>query len=405
MPESLRSLHPHPPRAHLSNLAGSPSGARRRLLWRAWWLAMSTLPDWTNAAQGPQGTPVWSAWGDFARQFLQADGRILANKEGQTHSEAQSYALMFALIANDRARFERILRWTEDNLCAGDLTARLPAWLWGQLPDGNWGVIDANAASDADLWIAYALAEAGRLWDVRRYRALASVLAARIVQEETDDLPGLGLTLLPGPQGFVKEAGKRWRLNPSYLPPQVLHRLAQTTGDDAWERLGASARRILIESSPRGFAPDWVIYEAGRGFVPDHEGERQAEGAYNAIRVYLWVGMLDTGDPARASLLQAFTPMVRYVAQQGYPPEFADSVTGATRGTGGAGFSAALLPLLKVSGAQAALDVQQQRLKAMPSNQEAYYEQCLRLFGQGWMQGSYRFSADGRLHPAWEPRP
>lgn len=375
---------------------------RRRLLRGALCLTTVALPAWAQVTQAPQTASSWSAWDGFARQFLQADGRVLANEEGQTHSEAQSYALMFSLIANDRARFERILRWTEDNLCAGDLTARLPAWLWGQLPDGNWGVIDDNAASDADLWIAYALAEAGRLWNVRRYRALASVLAARIMQEETDDLPGLGLALLPGPQGFVKEAGKRWRLNPSYLPPQVLHRLAQTTGDDAWERLGASARRILIESSPHGFAPDWVIYEAGRGFVPDHEGERQADGAYNAIRVYLWVGMLDTGDPARASLLQAFTPMVRYVAQQGYPPEFADSVTGAVRGTGGAGFSAALLPLLQASGAQAALDAQQRRLQALPLNKEAYYEQCLRLFGQGWLQGIYRFAADARLLPAWE---
>ena len=376
--------------------------SRRGLLQGALWLAGGALPGWTQAQQGAGGASAWPAWDGFARQFLQADGRILANEEGQTHSEAQSYALMFALIANDRARFERILRWTEDNLCAGDLTARLPAWLWGRQPQGGWGVIDANAASDADLWIAYALAEAGRLWNVRRYRALASVLAGRIVQEETADLPGLGLTLLPGPQGFVKEAGQRWRLNPSYMPLQVLRRLAQATDDPAWKRLGASARRILIESAPRGFAPDWVLYAAGQGFAPDHEGERQAEGAYNAIRVYLWAGMLDAGDPARAPLLQALAPMVRCVAQLGYPPEAVDSLSGAARGTGGAGFSAALLPLLQASGAQEALAAQQQRLQTLPSRKDAYYEQCLLLFGQGWMQGAYRFAADGRLSVRWK---
>ena len=377
-------------------------GASRRGLLQST-LLLATLPGRVRTGQGIAGAPAWPAWDGFAHQFMQADGRILANEEGQTHSEAQSYALMFALIANDRARFELVLRWTEDNLCAGDLTARLPAWLWGRQASGQWGVLDANAASDADLWIAYALAQAGQLWDVRRYRALARVLAQRIVDEETAVLPGLGLTLLPGPRGFVKEAGKRWRLNPSYMPLQVLHGLAKFTAEPAWTSLSASARRIIIESAPRGFAPDWVQYDApGQGFVPDHDGERQAEGAYNAIRVYLWAGMLDAMDPARAPLLQALSPMVRCVSERGYPPEAADSITGAVRGTAGTGFSAALLPLLQVSGAHDALAAQQRRLRMLPPDEGAYYQQCLLLFGEGWIQGAYRFAADGRLSVPWK---
>jgi endoglucanase len=30
--------------------------------------------------------------------------------------------------------------------------------------DKNWAVIDTNSASDADIWIAWSLLEAGRLW-------------------------------------------------------------------------------------------------------------------------------------------------------------------------------------------------------------------------------------------------
>lgn len=388
----------------MSKACSTHSGASRRVLLRhALLLAAAGLPlvGQARTTPGRVAPSAWSDWDEFARLFLQPDGRVLANEQGQTHSEAQSYALMFALIANDRTRFERILRWTEDNLCAGDMTARLPAWLWGRKADGSWGVLDSNAASDADLWIAYALAEAGRLWNVRRYRALANVLAARIVREETADLPGLGPTLLPGPQGFVVEAGKRWRLNPSYVPVQLLRRLERSTGEPVWGQLCASSQRMIIESSPRGFVPDWVLYVAGQGFVPDSEGEKQALGAYNAIRVYLWVGTLHAADAAHAPLLQALMPMVRRVAELGYPPEEVDSVTGVVQGRAGGGFAAALSPLLQAAGAQDALAAQQQYLQAHPPGPDAYYGQCLRLWGQGWMQQKYRFAGDGQLLLPW----
>jgi endoglucanase len=225
--------------------------------------------------------------------------------------------------------------------------------------------------------------------------------------EETADLPGLGHTLLPGPVGFVVEAGQRWRLNPSYLPLQALRRLAavapaQTAAQ--WQSLLHSSQRVLIESAPRGFAPDWVLYAAGQGFVPDHQGEQQALGAYNAIRVYLWAGMLAPQDPAHAPLLQALAPMVERVAALGYPPETVDSVTGVVQGAGGGGFAAALLPLLQAAQATQALAAQQQYVADHPPPPDAYYGGCLMLWGQGWMQGRYRFAADGQLLVPWGER-
>ena len=105
----------------------------------------------------------WPAWQDFARQFISADGRVIdpSSPRKITTSEGQAYAAFFALVGNDPARFAQLLDWTRDNLAAGDLSARLPAWLWGQRDDGQWGVLDANAASDADVWLAYSLIEAG----------------------------------------------------------------------------------------------------------------------------------------------------------------------------------------------------------------------------------------------------
>ena len=366
--------------------------------------AAGVAAGWAAQAWADAGTaPVWPAWEAFHRQFVGSGGRVTSDAQGQTYSEAQAYALFFALLANDRERFERILRWTEDNLCAGDLTTRLPAWLWGKRPDATWGVIDDNAASDADLWIAYALAEAGRLWNDRRYRALGAVLAARIVREETADLPGLGPTLLPAPRGFAPEGGP-WRLNPSYLPLQLLHGLAGTTGQPVWKQLAASSLRVMVESAPQGFSPDWTVY-GGQGFQVEAEGKDKGQGAYNAIRVYLWAGTLHPQAEGRGPLLRALAPMARFVRERGHPPESIDILTGQAGGPAPSGFSAALLPFLQASGEADALRVQQLRLEARPPRPDAYYEQCLALFGQGWMDGAYRFDADGRLLPRWKAGP
>jgi len=77
--------------------AGVGDAARRNLLQGALLLIGGALPAWTQARQERPGASAWSAWDNFARQFMQADGRIVANSEGQTHSEAQSYALMLAM--------------------------------------------------------------------------------------------------------------------------------------------------------------------------------------------------------------------------------------------------------------------------------------------------------------------
>jgi endoglucanase len=367
------------------------------------------VPAWAQAPAPPKAdaspASAWPAWDAFARQFIGPEGRVTVDEQARTHSEAQSYALFFALVAGDREYFERLLLWTENNLSAGDITSQLPAWLWGKREDGTWGVIDRNAASDADLWIAYALAEAGRLWNEPRYRALSAALARRIVDEEAADLPGLGLTLLPAPHGFALKDGL-WRLNPSYTPLQVLHRLAGSTAQPAYRALTVSALRVIVRSAPKGLSPDWTVYNTKihrRGFRAD--AADKGRGAYNAIRVYLWAGMLHAQAEERHLLLKTLAPMAHFVREQGYPPESIDILTGQASGPAPAGFSAALLPFLHASGQTDALRAQTLRLQKRAPRHNAYYEQCLMLFGQGWMEGAYRFDAHGRLLPRWKSKP
>lgn len=370
------------------------------------WLLAGMMAAATVA--GGAATCPWPDWEDFRRNTISVEGRVVdaSSEQSVTVSEGQAYGLFFALVANDRPMFDKLLGWTEDNLARGDLTAHLPAWIWGKRADGGdggtWGTIDANPASDADLWIAYTLLEAGRLWQERRFTALGSVLAGRILQEETAQLPALGRTLLPGPVGFQLKPDV-WRLNPSYVPLQLMRCLATALPEQtAWTHLVETSARQVMATAPLGFSPDWVEYHAVRGFQPDTK--TQAESAYNAIRVYLWAGMLAPQEPLRPAMLRKFEPLADFVATNGYPPERLNTQTGMPgRNAGNAGFSAAVVPLLIALGKPGLAHAQAQRTRALAAQAPlGYYSQVLALFGLGYLDRMYRFDADGALVPAWK---
>ncbi|EJN37441.1 endoglucanase Y [Pseudomonas sp. GM84] len=342
-------------------------------------------------------TCPWPAWERFKAELVSVDGRVLDRSDERliTTSEGQSYALFFALVGNDRQAFAKLLRWTGNNLAEGDLSRHLPAWLWGRSKQ-QWQVLDSNNASDADLWIAYSLLEAGRLWDEPAYTQLGTQMLWRIAAQTVRKLPGLGVMLLPADYGFEDNRG--WRLNPSYLPPQLFDRFALV--DPLWGEMAGNVRRVWLQASPKGFAPDWLLWTPAAGIEPDPEHGNA--GDYDAIRVYLWLGMLANGAPQRDELLHHFAPMVAATTQAGLPPESVDARSGKLNGHGPAGFSAALLPLLANASADpTALEAQRKRLREQPVDAQAYYNQVLAMFGQGWDEARYRFDNQGRLLPAW----
>ena len=345
---------------------------------------------------------IWPAWNSFRSKFVSDEGRVIDRSLPQhvTTSEGQSYALMFALVANDRVSFDLILRWTENNLASGDLTSQLPAWDWGQRADGSWGVIDGNAAADADLWIAYALSEAGRLWKAPKYSALAELLAARILREETAEIPGLGLVLLPGPKGFHPDDAT-WRLNPSYLPIQIMRRFSTIYPGTDWKKIADTSLEIIVHSAPSGFVPEWIDYQAAKGFLA--ADQTPSATGFNAIRVYLWAGMLNSRDQAFPVLLKTLAPMGRHVATNGTLSRDVVTPNGTTRESASAGFSSALVPFLKASKQNAALHQQQQRIVALAplDRTDNYYDQVLTLFGLGWIEERYKFDLNGTLKPQW----
>lgn len=348
--------------------------------------------------------PPWPPWEAFNRRFVQGDGRVIDyHQSAHSTSEGQAYALIMALIANDRERFDKLLTWTRDNLAAGDLGARLPAWQWGKRDDGAWGVLDRNSAADADVWLAYALIEGGRLWREPRYRALGKSLIERIRNQEVAYLPGFGPMLLPGSYGFDKGDGT-WRLNPSYLPLQALRLFATQDPFGPWSKIAEGSVRLITAAAPLGFVPDWIAFRSGEGFILDPE--TGATGSFDAIRVYLWAGMLAPSEGLRAPLLRALGGMRRHLAGNPKPPMRVDVASGRSEGSAPAAFSAALLPYLKSLDETALLTQQQKRLlqsEQGPAETEIprYYDRVLALFGQGWIEGRYHFNELGQLVPDW----
>ncbi|GKW13387.1 cellulose synthase complex periplasmic endoglucanase BcsZ [Pectobacterium punjabense] len=349
---------------------------------------------WLWASLATAAVCDWPAWEQYKRYYISEQGRVIDTSAPNkiTTSEGQSYAMFFALVANDREMFDRLLQWTENNLSAGDLRANLPAWLWGESKDKQWTVLDPNSASDADLWIAYNLLEAGRLWKDTRYKTLGTALLKRIAKEEVVTIPGLGVMLLPGKVGFAEK--ESWRVNPSYLPPQLLARFAPL--GETWKNMQRTTQRLLLETAPKGFSPDWVIWQKDKGWQPDTT--KPNVGSYDAIRVYLWAGMMADSSRGKADLIKQFQPMIQHTIQQGLPPEKTDTATGAVTGQGPVGFSASLLPML--SRQPDALAAQRQRLAANPPGDNAYFAASLTLFGQGWDEKRYRFTSQGQLLPS-----
>ncbi|WP_425266838.1 cellulose synthase complex periplasmic endoglucanase BcsZ [Caballeronia pedi] len=360
-----------------------------------------------SAAAAPQCD--WPAYRIFVERAVQADGRVIdrSTEAQQTTSEGQSYGMFFALVANDRVTFDRLLHWTRVNLSANQFdanTLRLPAWQWGKKPDGSFGVMDPNPASDADLWIAYDLFQAGRLWKEPMYTKLAYALATQIVKQEIVDLPGLGAMLLPGPQGF--RSGDVTRLNPSYLPLPLLRGLAHEMPDGPWTSLAQNAAKMIKVTSPRGYAPDWAAYQTnpnGQFVVDPKNGD---VGSYDAIRVYLWAGMASSADPLARPWLDALGGMRQSVSQTGFAPEKVSTISGATSGEGPLSYWGALAPYFKALNDERGLGLARTHLEALVAppvagREPVYYDRVLGLFGGGFVDGRYHFDEKGRLVPNW----
>ena len=164
-----------------------------------------------------------TAWRDYKKQFLAADGRVLDIGNGRvSHTEGQGYAMLFAVAANDPATFDSVWTWTRKTLRRPD-----GLFSWRYIPGAQSTVPDKNNATDGDLVICWALARAATAWgrpaDHDAALDLATALHA-VIDEDGEDA-----FLKPGVEGFTGE-GKRV-VNLSYWVFPALAEIARLTDD------------------------------------------------------------------------------------------------------------------------------------------------------------------------------
>jgi endoglucanase len=241
-------------------------------------------------------------WERYKTAFISSEGRVIdTGNQGISHSEGQGYGLLLALAMNDRATFERIWQWTQQNLRRED---GLIGWQWR--PNENPPVKDWNNATDGDLLVAWALAEAGEAWKqpdwVQAARAMAERLRNTVIRPTS-----LGPMLLPAQQGF--ERGDHMLLNPAYWVYPAFKTLGRIDPNPVWQDLIASGQRLLELSrfGPAGVPPDWVrLYKDGHLGLADQPLQRRF--GFDAIRVPLYLCWIGQRDPLVLDAFQRIWP-------------------------------------------------------------------------------------------------
>lgn len=262
-----------------------------------------------DAALSPVGGALsgdQSLWNSYVTQFVTEDGRVIDNVNGGiSHTESQGYGMLLAVAAGDKAAFERIWAFTERTMYVRP--DGLGAWKYQpSAEDPSKGALaDQNNATDGDLLIAWALAEAGAAGFGEQYSADARKLA-NALRATFYEVPELGMQIMPGKEGFsAAERDGRPVINLSYWVFPAFTRLSELEPQPHWAALAKSGEALIIASGklPAGLPSDWLALEAEGGAVAVAPGFDDAFG-YNAIRIPLYLAM--TGPSSRRVLRAAF---------------------------------------------------------------------------------------------------
>lgn len=226
--------------------------------------------------------------------------------------------MLLAAFADDRATFDSLWAWTSANLEIR--SDGLAAWRWR--PQDKPNVADRNNATDGDLLIAWALAEAGQTWKEPRYDASAARIA-RAVAAHATYASIFGLAISPGVDGFDPKASEDGPVvNLSYWIFPAFDALARVAPDVDWASL-REAGLTLIDAAkfgPRRLPSDWISLKYGvqaAAAYPKRFG-------YDAVRVPLYLAWGAPQEKARlATLVEA------WAGAEDAPPPVVDIATGA----------------------------------------------------------------------------
>ena len=149
--------------------------------------------------------------------------------------------MLMAVALGDEDRFRHVWSWTDEHLQRDD---GLLAWRWA---DG--GIVDHQAAADADLLAAAALALAGSRFGRRRPARRRPLINDAVLAHEVVTL-GPSPALVAGPW-----ADSSRTINASYLATPAMSLLWDTLGEQRWGPVATWSRERRRRADRRPAAP------------------------------------------------------------------------------------------------------------------------------------------------------
>jgi endoglucanase len=258
-------------------------------------------------------------WKTYQETFISGDGRVVDYFQNSiSHSEGQGYGLLLSLMNGDRPAFDRIFKWTIENLQVR--RDALFAWSWGKRLNGGWNVIDYNNASDGDILIAFALLKAADRWGHPPFREVA-LRIVRDIRAYLVVIAGDFQLIAPAYFGFSGQAGNTF--NTGYLILPAFAEFAKADDEAFWKRTLRDSERLLEKAafSRLKLPADWVTLENGQVTIA---ADRSPVFGYEAIRAPLYLSW-----HGEIGKLSAFADYLEFVERAGYLPIRVNLVDGS----------------------------------------------------------------------------
>ncbi|NTW70116.1 MAG: endoglucanase [Chlorobiaceae bacterium] len=242
------------------------------------------LPGSCSAAPVNPEEIVRGSWAHYKRTFIMQGRVVRPQNTNDTVSEGEAYAMLRAVLMNDKKTFDECLAWSEATLSRKESHGdNLLAWHFE-----NGRVSDSTSASDADIDYAYSLLLAHRAWQESRYLDLSRTVLQSILDKESV-LVNNKLYLLPWPVGKGGSTPETVPQNPSYYAPSHFRLFYEVTGDKRWIELVDTTYELLgrlqKSSEKPGLVPDWCALDLQGNIIP-MQGKANGYG-WDAVRVPL----------------------------------------------------------------------------------------------------------------------
>ena len=236
---------------------------------------------------------VQNTWNYYKQNSIKDNNKVVDRNDKSVNSEAQSYAMIRAVMMNDKNIFDKLYSWTKQYMQVFP-DNKLFAYKIRPDSEGNYTNVDMMNATDGDLDISYALVQADRKWGsngTTNYANELKDILNSIFQFRVLELNNK-LTLLP----FNSQKWKGLEiLNPSYFSPAHYKLFSGYNPSNNWGRLANDTYDTLeaIRSNV-GLYPDWIVYDYNTNQFRDAQGE-SGQGAhyfgYDAFRIFWRIGL------------------------------------------------------------------------------------------------------------------